>query len=270
MKAIILTAGYGRRMRPLTNQTHKTLLSVAGRTIIERIIEGLVDNGITDIAIVTGYRREELTAFLTSNFPDVRFTFVHNARYDETNNIYSLALAFEQLTLDDDFVLIESDLVYEPSVIRRLIESPRDNVALVDRFQRGMDGTVVTLRGDVISNVIPPHLQGSDFDFSDKFKTLNIYKFSRDFCNTVFKQLLTYYAKVIDDNCYYELILGILIYMQRETIHASLIEGEDWSEVDDPNDLRVPHQEAKRDSHDGNAGHRGPGPLRFVVPRRES
>ena len=53
MKAIILTAGYGRRMRPLSNQTHKTLLNVAGRTIIERIIDGLVDNGITDIAIVT-------------------------------------------------------------------------------------------------------------------------------------------------------------------------------------------------------------------------
>jgi histidinol-phosphate/aromatic aminotransferase/cobyric acid decarboxylase-like protein/choline kinase len=238
MKAIILTAGYGRRMRPLTNQTHKTLLNVAGRTIIERIVDGLVDNGITDIAIVTGYRREELTAFLTSNFPDVRFSFVHNARYDETNNIYSLALAFEELVLDDDVVLIESDLVYEPSVIRRLIESPHENVALVDRFQRGMDGTVVALQGDVISNVIPPHLQGSDFDFSDKFKTLNIYKFSQEFCSTVFKQLLTYYAKVIDDNCYYELILGILIYMQRETIHASLLEGEAWAEVDDPNDLR--------------------------------
>jgi histidinol-phosphate/aromatic aminotransferase/cobyric acid decarboxylase-like protein/CTP:molybdopterin cytidylyltransferase MocA len=239
MKAIILTAGYGRRMRPLTNQTHKTLLSVGGRTIIERIVEGLVDNGITDVAIVTGYRREELTAFLTSNFPDVRFSFVHNARYDETNNIYSLALAFEELDFDDDVVLIESDLVYEPSVIRRLIQSPRENVALVDRFQRGMDGTVVTLQGDVISNVIPPHLQGSDFDFSDKYKTLNIYKFSREFCSTVFKQLLTYYAKVIDDNCYYELILGILIYMQRETIHASVLEGEAWAEVDDPNDLRV-------------------------------
>lgn len=239
MKAIILTAGYGRRMRPLTNQTHKTLLPVAGQTIIERIVEGLVDNGITDVVIVTGYRREELTAFLTSNFPEVRFSFVHNARYDETNNIYSLALAFEELDVDDDVVLIESDLVYEPSVIKRLLDSPQENVALVDRFQRGMDGTVVSLQGDIISNVIPPHLQGSDFDFSDKFKTLNIYKFSRAFCNTVFKQLLTYYAKVIDDNCYYELILGILIYMQRETIHACVLQGEEWAEVDDPNDLRV-------------------------------
>ena len=80
MKAIILTAGYGRRMRPLTNQTHKTLLTVAGRTIIERIVEGLVDNGITDIAIVTGYRRDELTAFLTSNFPEVRFSLKVDGR----------------------------------------------------------------------------------------------------------------------------------------------------------------------------------------------
>ncbi|MGH9328007.1 MAG: aminotransferase class I/II-fold pyridoxal phosphate-dependent enzyme [Terriglobia bacterium] len=239
MKAIILAAGYGRRMKPLTDATHKTLLSVGGQTIIGRICDGLIANNIFDVVVVTGYRADQLREYLQSRYPHLNLTFVHNARYRETNNIFSLAMAFEKITLDDDILLIESDLIYAAEIIQRAIESPKPNVALVDKYRSGMDGTVVTVVDGIVRNVIPPHLQTGSFDFSDKYKTLNVYKFSREFCQTVFKKLLTYYASAIDANCYYELILGILIYMQRETIHAEILDGERWSEVDDPNDLRV-------------------------------
>jgi histidinol-phosphate/aromatic aminotransferase/cobyric acid decarboxylase-like protein/choline kinase len=239
MKAIILAAGYGNRMRPLTDRVHKTLLTVSGQTIIGRIVDGLVDNGIRDLVVVTGYRADELSRYLSTTYPSLSIQYVHNERYRETNNIYSMALAFEHTVIDDDIVLIESDLIYQPTVIARLLSSREKNVALVDRYARGMDGTVVTVDDGVITNVIPPHLQDDTFDFSDKYKTLNIYKFSMEFCNSTFKKLLTYYAKVINDNCYYELILGILIYMQQETVHAEILSGEKWAEVDDPNDLRV-------------------------------
>lgn len=239
MKAIILAAGYGNRMRPLTDACHKTMLKVAGKTIICRIIDGLIENGIKDIVVVTGYRANELTDYLNGCYPQLSFQFVHNSKYRETNNIYSMALAFEHITIDSDIILIESDLLYHPGVIKRLINSSYKNVALVDNYRIGMDGTVVTVENSVVTSVIPPHLQPESFDFSDKYKTLNIYKFSREFCETSFKKLLIYYANVIDKNCYYELILGILIYMQKETIHAEIIKGENWSEVDDPNDLQV-------------------------------
>ena len=78
-----------------------------------------------------------------------------------------------------------------------------------------MDGTVVTIEGGLVHQVIPPHLQVGDFSFRDKFKTVNVYKFSKEFCRTQFRQLLTFYAQTFDDNCYYELILGILIYMRQ-------------------------------------------------------
>jgi len=239
MKAVILAAGYGNRMRPLTDNCHKTLLKIGDRTIIERIVDGLVANQVTDITIVTGYRREELTTYLHDRFPGMPFHFVHNPRYRETNNVYSLALAFRQMQFEADLILIESDLIFEPSVIERVIHAQETNVALVDRFRSGMDGTVVTVENKVITSVIPPHLQGPRFDFTDKYKTLNIYKFSREFCASTFVKLLTYYATAIDANCYYELILGILIYMQRETVHAEILEGERWAEVDDPNDLSI-------------------------------
>ncbi len=237
MKALILAAGFGNRMRPLTNNIHKTLLVVDGQTIIDRIVAGLLDNRISNIVVVTGYRAEELTGHLTRTFPQATFEFVHNERYAETNNIYSMALAFEQIALDDDVLLIESDLICAPDVITRAIYSEHANVALVSPYVTGLDGTVVQVSGDRITSIYPPHLQDEQFNLFDKFKTLNIYKFSKEFCATDFKRLLVHYAKVIDDNCYYELILGILIYMQRQEIFCEIIDNDKWAEVDDPNDL---------------------------------
>jgi histidinol-phosphate/aromatic aminotransferase/cobyric acid decarboxylase-like protein/choline kinase len=237
MRAIILAAGIGRRMRPLTLTTHKALLKIGDRTLLGRLIEMLMAHEVTKVAIVTGYRAEEIRQHALTLYPSVDFMFVHNDRYAETNNIYSLALALEQVPMDDDIVLIESDLVVEPSVFTRLFASPEPNVALLDRYQSGMDGTVVTVVDNVVRSVIPPHLQESDFNFADKYKTLNIYKFSQAFCSGPFKRLMTYYAKAIDSNCYYEAILGIIITMQQEVIHAAILHNEQWAELDDPNDL---------------------------------
>jgi histidinol-phosphate/aromatic aminotransferase/cobyric acid decarboxylase-like protein/choline kinase len=241
MQALILAAGLGRRMRPLTDQRHKTLLPISGGTIIDRIVSGLESRGVTPITVVTGYRHDELRAHLSRHFPALDIRYVHNSEYETTNNIHSMALAFEEMgEIDDDLVLIESDLIYEPRVLDRVLTSTHENVALVDRYQAGMDGTVVTL-GDngLVTQVIPPALQSSDFSFADKFKTLNMYRFSARFCHETLQKLLTYYARTFDNNCYYELMLGILIYMQQAEIHGEVIHDERWAEVDDPNDLRI-------------------------------
>lgn len=239
MKAIILAAGIGRRMLPLTDDCHKTLLEVGGRAILGRILDGLEANGITEVYIVTGYRADEVEKYVNREFESLGCTFIRNERYASTNNIFSMALALEKVELDADIILIESDLIYEPAVIARLMSSEHPNVALVDRYRIGLDGTVVSVSAsNVITQVIPTSQQDANFDFSDKFKTLNIYKFSAEFCRATFRKLLTYYARIIDDNCYYELILGILIYMQQVQIHAEILDGELWAEVDDPNDLR--------------------------------
>ncbi|MCP2727692.1 phosphocholine cytidylyltransferase family protein [Limnofasciculus baicalensis] len=144
MKAIILAAG--KRMRPLTLTTHKTLLKIGDRTLLDRIIDLLIANQVTQITIVTGYRSEEIREHVTTHHPSLNFQFIHNHRYAETNNIYSLAMAIEEILIDDDIVLIQSDLVVESSVFKRLFASPHPNVALVDRYCTGMDGTVVTVR----------------------------------------------------------------------------------------------------------------------------
>jgi choline kinase len=239
MKAIILAAGYGKRMRPLTYNNHKTLFKVAGKSIIERIIDALSECNITEIYIVCGWFAEELKDFLNKKYPAFSINYIHNKYYASTNNIYSLSMALEQILINKDILLIESDIVFEPAVLKLLIDSQHFNTALVDYYKTGMDGTVVSVFENKITQVIPPHLQGKNFNFSDKYKTLNMYRLSKDFVKTDFKRLLSYYAKAIDKNCYYEQILGIIIYMQKETIHAKILNGEKWAEIDDPNDLKA-------------------------------
>lgn len=225
-------------MLPLTVGRHKAMLKVGDRTIIDRIIGGLLENGIDDVLMVTGYRAEELEHYVVEAFPRVRFTFVRNGEYETTNNIHSLALAFDELDIDSDVLLLECDLVFDPHVLRQLVRCEHDNVALVDSYRAGMDGTVVALsETGVISEVILGASQGPNFFFGDKFKTLNLYKFSATFCRETFGPLLAYYTRTVDRNCYYELILGILVHMQHAEIRGEVVESGSWAEVDDPIDL---------------------------------
>lgn len=236
MKAIILTAGQGSRMRPLTHDTHKALLTVAGKSILRHVVDSLLMHGIRDIVIVLGYQAEEIQAHLDTWYPDLSFSYVTNDRFMITNNIVSLSLALNAGPIDQDILLIECDLVVDPSVIERVIQSPYPDIALVGRYRTGMDGTVLVLSGNLITDVVTPQRQGEDFVFSDKFKTINIYKFSKEFCNGHFRRLLNYYASTVE-NAYYELVLGVIIYLNHHPIYAEIIDDEKWIEVDTPNDL---------------------------------
>lgn len=224
-------------MRPLTDSTHKTLIDVGGRTVFDRLLDALLENGVRRVVLVTGYLAEDLVRHAEGRKHEFEFEFVHNARWAETNNIVSVALALERARIDDNVLLIESDLIVDKSVIARIIQSPHPDVALVDRFRPGMDGTVLELDGDVVRAVLPSHLQGPGFRIDDKFKTVNIYKFSQRFCTGAFRKLISWYAQSIDDKCFYEVILGILVAARKEEMHAEILRGETWCEIDDPVDL---------------------------------
>lgn len=237
MKAIVLAAGQGARLRPLTERAHKSLLPVAGSTILGRIMDGLRDLRVSEAVVVTGYRSGDVRSYLDEHDPGLPVRFVHNARYLETNNIVSLAMALDSMEIDSDVALVECDVLFGSAVLARLLSPQRGNIALVDRYRPGMDGTVVSIEAGLVTQVFPAHLQTQDFDYSGKFKTLNIYRFDRDFCRKRLQPLLSCYANVIDSGCYYELVLGMLINMQREVVRAEIVDGTQWAEVDDPNDL---------------------------------
>jgi histidinol-phosphate/aromatic aminotransferase/cobyric acid decarboxylase-like protein/choline kinase len=236
---VILAAGIGRRMRPLSDSVHKTLMPLADETILGRILREVAAAGFSRATIVTGYRADEVMEYATAHASGLDLDFVHNPRYESTNNIHSLALAFEHVDTSEGILLVESDLVFEPGLLRLLLDSPHDNVALVDRYRPGMDGTVVQVGPDAtIERIIPSDQQGPGFCFEDYFKTLNLYKFSGPFCVGTFGRLLRFYAREVSDNCFYELVLGMIVAAGQATIHAEVLSDQAWAEVDDPVDLR--------------------------------
>lgn len=237
LQAVILAAGYGRRMQPLTEHCHKALLPVGGTTILGRMTDALVQVGVERVTVVTGYRAGDVVDFLQGSYPDLDLRFVDNARFAETNNIVSLSVAFDVMEFDADVILMECDLLFDASLLERLVHHPAPNVALVDRYRTGMDGTVVAMRDGVITEVHPTDTQGPDFSYNEKYKTLNIYRFDREFCRTTFRPLLNTYANEIDSSCYYELVLGMLTNVPSHRIFGEVVEGERWAEVDDPTDL---------------------------------
>jgi histidinol-phosphate/aromatic aminotransferase/cobyric acid decarboxylase-like protein/choline kinase len=272
MQAVILTAGRGRRMEPLSLESHKALLQIGDSTILGRALDGLIEAGVNTVTIVTGYRADDITEFVTTGYPTMQVTFIHNGRYEITNNIVSLALALESLIYNEDIIMIECDLLFEPHVLTDLVEQPGGNVALVDHYRTGMSGTVVATDGGFVSQIFLASSQDADFNYRDKFKTLNIYRFDRVFCQKTLRPMLTAYADNVDDNCYYEIVLGMLANIPQHRIAAQVVEESDWVEVDDPNDLAVarfafepPERASVLDRSFG--GHWSFGILDFSLPR---
>ena len=185
MQAIILAAGMGKRLGALTRNNTKCMIQVNGVTLIERMMKQLdrLSPSLEKIVIVTGYEGEKLKTFLSRLDISTPVEYVDNPLYASTNNIYSLYLAKEHL-LQDDTLLFESDLIFEDSVIDALLHHPYPSLALVAKFESWMDGTVVTLdEDDNIRQFIP----GSKFSYkkkTDYIKTVNIYKFRREFSRT--------------------------------------------------------------------------------------
>jgi choline kinase len=149
LKALILAAGFGSRLRPLTDDRPKALVSLGGRPVLDRTLDVLVEAGVKAVVVVTGYRRERLEAFLEAR-PDVEATTVENPAYADTNTLGSLLVAAPWL--DDDFLLIDGDLVFEAAVLRPLL-GPGTRLA-VDRGRALDDDAVkVALDGDRITGV---------------------------------------------------------------------------------------------------------------------
>jgi histidinol-phosphate/aromatic aminotransferase/cobyric acid decarboxylase-like protein/choline kinase len=259
-------------MEPLSLETHKALLQIGETTILGRALDGLIEAGISTVTIVTGYRADDIIDFVTTLYSSMQATFIHNERYEITNNIVSLALALESLTYDEDVIVIECDLLFEPHVLVDLVEQPGGNVALVDHYRTGMSGTVVATDNGFVSQIFVASSQDADFNYRDKFKTLNIYRFDRGFCQKTLRPMLTAYANNVDDNCYYEIVLGMLANIPQHRIAAQVVEESDWVEVDDPNDLaaarfafELPERSNVLDRSFG--GHWSFGILDFSLPR---
>jgi histidinol-phosphate/aromatic aminotransferase/cobyric acid decarboxylase-like protein/choline kinase len=236
MKAVILAAGIGKRLKPLTDNLPKCLVEVKGKPLLLHQLDALIECGIRKIIIVVGYKKELVQKRIGSAYRGAPVEYVVNNEYATTNNIYSLWLAKNHL--DDDILLMECDVIFEKEAILRLLELNKEAVTLVDRFQLGMDGTVVEVGQDgLVSRLVTRNEQNERFDFSEVYKTINVFKLSQTFLANVFVPSLELYIRSKGTSSYYELVLSALVYLRSPIITALSARDLKWWEIDDQNDL---------------------------------
>lgn len=238
MQAIILAAGMGKRLKELTSNATKCMVKVNGVTMIERMLSQLDKLELNRIVVVVGYEGKKLMDYIDTLGIKTPIVYVDNQIYYKTNNIYSLFMAKDYL-VEDDTLLLESDLIFEDAVLRRLLDNPYPSLALVAKFESWMDGTVVTLdEEDNIQNF----LGKKDFVFEDipqYYKTVNIYKFSKSFSNSHYVPFLEAYSKALGNNEYYEQVLKVITLLDKPEIKAERLNHEAWYEIDDVQDLNI-------------------------------
>lgn len=238
MQAIILAAGMGKRLKEFTRNNTKCMVKVNEKTLIERALRILDQQNLSRVVIVVGYKGENLKNYIATLDVKTPIEYIDNPIYATTNNIYSLALAKEWL-IKEDSLLFESDLIFEKKMVDRLIEDPRPSLAIVDKFESWMDGTCMKLDDeDKIVDFIP----GKYLKFHEKdtyFKTVNIYKFSKEFSKNTYMPFLTAYEQAMGDNEYYESVIKLIALLERTEIRAMRLEGECWYEIDNAQDLDI-------------------------------
>ena len=238
MQAIILAAGMGKRLKELTKDSTKCMIKVNGVTLIERMLSQLDKLNLSGIIIVVGYKAEELISFISNLAVQTPIIFVTNDIYYKTNNIFSLYLAKNYL-LKEDTLLLESDLIFTDAVLQKIINDQYPSLALVAKYESWMDGTVVTLDED---NNITSFIGKMQYDYNDinqYYKTVNIYKFNKQFSNTHYVPFLEAYIKAQGRNVYYEQVLKVIGLLDKPEIKATILENETWYEIDDAQDLNI-------------------------------
>ena len=243
MQAIILAAGMGKRLKSYTKDATKCMVKVNGKTLIEYTIEALTANKIERLVVVVGYKGALLKDFIASKFNaenlhGMKIDYIENPVYDTTNNIYSLFLAGSEMAKDDT-ILLESDLIFKPEILQSLIDSPDKNLAVVSPFEAWMDGTCTLLDEN---RCITGMLDKVRFNWADTehyYKTVNIYKFSKEFSEQYYLPFLDAYQKSFGKNEYYEQVLKVISFLSSSSLKGLVVSGSDWYEIDDPADLAI-------------------------------
>ncbi len=237
MQAIILAAGMGKRLKQFTQDQPKCMVTVNGMTMIERLLRQLDGKGLKKIVVVTGYEGGKLKDFISSLEIHTPVEYIDNPIYDKTNNIYSLALAKDHM-LEDDTVLFESDLVFDDRIVSRIMEDVRNAVAVVAKFESWMDGTCVKIGPDGMITCFIPKREFDPAEKNEYYKTVNVYRFSREFAERYYIPFLDAYRSAMGENDYYEQVLRIITLLDEPVVSAMCVENEKWYEIDNEEDLK--------------------------------
>ncbi len=238
--ACLLAAGIGSRLWPLTEAMPKCLTKIGGRPLLERLVSCLREKGFERLIVVVGHLEERIRSFLDDCAGELTVEYVRNPLYRTTNNLYSLWLVGAEL--DESFVLIESDLIFDASLIGEL--NLPDRIA-ISRMLPWMNGTTITM--DCSGQVASFRNSRIALTGDNEYKTVNIYSFSRSTWRRVFSRL----DQVVTEgrvNEYYEVVLKEMVADGSLSLDCVTVDADCWYEVDAMRDLPGAERIARRNS----------------------
>ena len=232
MKAIILAAGVGSRIRPLTDNCPKSLLKVDGKTILEMMISHIQGCGINEIIFVLGYLQEQIKDFVKTNFTDLNAHFITNERYAETNTGYSLMLT-KDLICESEFVKFDADVVFDKEILENLIKSEYANCLCIDK-NINLDAEEIKVIVDEGNRVVKASKTVNPNDAIGE--SIGIEKISSTTAKTLFSELEVMMTDKQNHQEYYESAYERLID-KGVPFNTLDITGLRWTEIDTKEDF---------------------------------
>jgi len=234
--AVLLAAGLGSRLAPLTDAVPKCMVPVAGMPILGRLVRCLDRLGFDRLVVVTGYKSDLIRDYLGETFGGIAVEYVVSPVFETTNNIYSLWLVRD--LIDEAFLLVESDLVFDEDLLEAMLQPNR---IAVSRQLPWMSGTTVTLGADGFVNAFqpaPPGVYGEHCTDGDHFMAVNICSLSRDTWVEVRRRLEQHVAAGQTGD-FYEVVFAEMTSDGCMAAEAVIFPTERWYEIDTVADLRA-------------------------------
>ena len=227
--ALLLAAGTGTRLQPLTLDAPKCLTEVGGIPILGQLVNHLRKHRFERLVIVIGHLGDRIQKFLQQYADDMQVDYVLNPDYRTTNNIYSLWLARQQMR--EPFLLVESDLVFETRMLDDMLQP--DKIA-ISKIRSWMNGTTVEL--GLERRVSTFRMRGKMYNGAHQYKTVNIYSLSLKSWHKI-EERLDIYISQGRLNEYYEAVFAEMVAEGTLSFDAVFFNPDLWYEIDTSVDL---------------------------------
>lgn len=226
MKAVILAAGLGSRLRPITDKVPKCMVPVNGIRIIDKQIDNLLRSGVIDICVVSGYRADVLDAHLKERYPFIKI--VPNVRFAETNNMYSLFLA-RDFVRGQEFLLMNSDVYFDQGIIAGMLEGNDVSKIACDRSQYLEESMKITLDNGKIN-----HISKKISEVDHYAVSIDVYRISAKDSEVLLAEVEDTILNRKDENSWTEVALDKVFY---KTDFVPYVINGRWFEIDNHDDL---------------------------------
>ena len=228
MIAVILAAGRGVRLQPLTHKIPKGLIEIGGKTLLERSLDNLADFGIKKSIIVIGYLGDMIKEKLGSNYKGMEITYIENKEYATTGSMYSLSQT--KGVIDEDVILLESDLLYGEKAIKSIINSEKKDFILVASLSGSGDEVFIVADDEKRLTALGKEIENKEEAIGE---LVGISKFSIEFLEKLFETAEQDY-KAKEYNYHYEEV----VFKTDYPVYVVLVDGLTWIEIDKENDLK--------------------------------